>query len=120
MVPTGRSNLKVARYRRRRTGLSKLQPTQEHPAAWGLTLLRGDCPRFLVKWVFDPFVDERDRFVTTRTASEGHATVGAAAVLRLVPRRPVKWGFDPFVDERYAITWGLSLVSCLLPQRGAR
>jgi len=36
----------------------------------------------------------------TRTASEGHATVGAAAVLRLVPRRPVKWGSDPFVDER--------------------
>jgi hypothetical protein len=71
MVPAGRSNLKVARYRRRRTGLSKLQPTQEHPAAWGLTLLHGDCPRFLVKW-----------------------------------------GFDPFVDERYAITWGLSLVSC--------
>jgi hypothetical protein len=45
---------------------------------------------------------------STRTASEGHATVGAAAVLRLVPRLPVKWVSDPFVDERYAIAWGLS------------
>ena len=51
---------------------------------------------------------------STRTASEGHATVGAAAVLRLVPHRPVKWVFDPFVDERYAITRGLSPVACLL------
>ena len=41
-------------------------------------------------------------------------------MLRLVPRLPVKWGFDLFVDERYAVAWGLPLVSCLLPQRGAR
>ena len=51
-----------------------------HPIAWGLSPVsrsRGDCPQFLVwalikramprrpaKWVFDPFVDKRDRFVT--------------------------------------------------------
>ena len=54
----------------------------------------------------------------TRTASEGHATVGAAAMLRLVPRRPVKWGSDLFVDKRYAIARGQSL--SFLPLAGGK
>ena len=109
-VPGFLLNLKVARHRRRRTGLSKQQPTQEHPAARGLSPV--SCHRC------DPRTGRKTRGLTpsffqrrkiasippphragtvpgflppTRTASEGHATVGAAAVLRLVPRSCYGW-----------------------------
>jgi hypothetical protein len=50
-----------------------------------------------IKWVFDPFLDERDRIVTTRTASEGHATVG---------KRP---GTHP--GRRFALPWAICVFS---------